>query len=232
MLLALVSSISEGAARLPPACPARVKKEESMAQRNHAERWLLVIVSTAAASSTLRVHAWRKLRSLGGLYLQQSVCLLPERSETNRAVKRLLDRVWREGGEGRALTISITDPREERAVIEEFQWERADEYGEVVSRTPAFLEEIEMERARGRATYAEVEESEADLDRLRAWLSKIRARDYFGSPAAEEAEAAVERCAAALAKFEAEALAGEAPEQAAPARQAKRSRPLRTVEGG
>lgn len=194
--------------------------------------WLLVIVSTAGTNSTLRVHVWRRLRSLGGLYLQQAVCLLPERPETTRAVNRLLDRVRREGGEGRVLAISLADTKEERAIIEEFQCERSDEYAEVVSRTPAFLEEIEMERGRGRTTYAEVEESEADLDRLRSWLSKIKARDYFGAPAADEAGAAVERCVAVLAEFEAEALAAEVPEPGEESATTRATKRLRAVEGG
>lgn len=180
-------------------------------------RWLLVIVSTAGAPSTLRVHVWRRLRSLGGLYLQQAVCLLPDRPETTRAVTRMLTRVRHEGGEGRMIRITVTDVAEEQAIIAGFQQERDDEYREVVSKTPAFLSEIAAERARGRITYTEVEESEADLQRLRTWLARIRARDYFGAPQANEAQAAVEACAAALAEFEAAALAAEAPEPAAPA---------------
>jgi hypothetical protein len=180
-------------------------------------RWLLVIVSTAGAPSALRVHVWRRLRSLGGLYLQQAVCLLPDRPETTRAVTRMLTRVRHEGGEGRMIRISITDPAEEQAVIASFQQERADEYREVISKTPAFLQEIASERAKGRATYTEVEESDADLQRMRTWLARIRARDYFSAPQAREAEAAVEACAAALGEFEAAALAAEAPESAAPA---------------
>lgn len=179
--------------------------------------WLLVIVSTAGAPSTLRVHVWRRLRSLGGLYLQQAVCLLPDRPDTARAVTRMLSRVRHEGGEGRTIRIAVTDPAEEQAVIAEFQRERADEYREVISKTPAFLAEIAAERAKGRATYTEVEESDADLQRLRTWLARIRARDYFGVPQAQEAQAAVDRCAAALAEFEAAALAAEAPEPATPA---------------
>lgn len=81
---------------------------------------------------------------------------------------------------------------------------------------------------RGRATYAEVEESEADLDRLRKWLGRVRARDYFGAPGRAEAEAAVERCAAALAGFETEALAGELPAQILPA--SERRPKLRALE--
>jgi hypothetical protein len=191
-----------------------------------AQRWLLVTVSTAA-SSTLRVHAWRKLRSLGALYLQNSVVLLPGRPETARAVARLLDRLRRSGGDGRSLSITLTDPGEERQVIAQLSAERSDEYQEVVSRVPAFLEEIAYERKRGRATYAEVEESEADLERLRKWFARVTARDYFGAPGRAEAEEAIERCAAELAAFEAEAFAAELPEEGAQTTTPK----LRAVEG-
>jgi hypothetical protein len=102
-------------------------------------------------------------------------------------------------------------------IIEAFRSERATEYAEVLERVPSLLEELETERARGRTTYAEVEESEADLERFRSWLSKIAARDYFGAPNAAEAHAAVERCAAELAAFEQAALAAEAPDPTADA---------------
>jgi hypothetical protein len=82
---------------------------------------------------------------------------------------------------------------------------------------PAFLDEIAYERGRGRATYAEVEESEADLERLQKWFTRVRARDYFDAPGRSDAEQAVERCAAVLAEFEAEALAAELAGEAAPA---------------
>jgi hypothetical protein len=102
-------------------------------------------------------------------------------------------------------------PAERTRIIEAFRSERAVEYAEVLKRTPAFLDEMASERARGRATYAEVEESEADLERFQSWLAKIAARDYFDAPNAAQARAAVERCAQALAAFEQEALDAEAP---------------------
>ena len=146
------------------------------------QRWLLVVTSTAGGPASLRVQVWRKLRSLGALYLQQSVCLLPDRPEVSRAVRRLLDRVRRDGGEARLLHLTLPDPDEHAQIVAAFRHERASEYAEVLERTPAFVEELATERARGRTTYAEVEESEADLERFRSWLSKIAARDYFGAP--------------------------------------------------
>jgi hypothetical protein len=190
------------------------------------EPWLLVIVSTGG-SSTLRVHAWRKLRSFGALYLQHSVALLPARPHTARGVRRLLERLRRSGGDGRALPITIDDRGEEAAVVAQFRAERSDEYREIVSHVPAFLEELARERAQGRATYGELEESEANLERLRKWLARVGARDYFDAPGRAEAEQAVERCAAELASFEQEALAAELRgEDTAP-----ESRRLRALEG-
>jgi hypothetical protein len=61
-----------------------------------------------------------------------------------------------------------------------------------------------------RATYAEVEESEAYLDRFRNWLAKIAARDYFSAPGGEAASAAIDQAAADLAAFEQAALHAEA----------------------
>ncbi|MGW3349726.1 Chromate resistance protein ChrB [Nonomuraea rubra] len=173
--------------------------------------WLLVSMSTAGAAPTLRVQVWRKLRSLGALYLQQSVCLLPEREQTVRQLRRLLDRVHQQGGNGRMLRLTLTDAGEERQIVGEFNAARDAEYAEVLQRLPAFRQELAAERARGRATYAEVEESEADLERFRSWMAKIAARDYFGAPAGAAARAAVEDAAADLAAFEQAALTAESP---------------------
>lgn len=168
-------------------------------------------VSTTGAAASLRMQVWRKLRSLGGLYLQASVCLLPDRASVAREVSRLVDRVHRDGGAARVLRRVLSDRVQEDALRAEANAARDGEYAEILERVPAFLAELAQERAKGRATYAEVEESEADLTRFRAWLTKIEARDYFAAPGGQAARDAVEDCAVELAAFEAEALANEAP---------------------
>lgn len=178
------------------------------------EPWLLIGVSTAGAPGTLRVHVWRKLRSLGALYVQQSVCLLPARPQVVREVRRLADRVHHQGGSARVLRIELTDAQERAGVVAEFNGARDAEYAEVLERLPAFTEELDTERARGRASYVEVEENEADLERFRGWLAKIAARDYFDAPAGGRARAAVAAAEEQLAAFEAEALRREAPTEA------------------
>jgi hypothetical protein len=107
------------------------------------------------------------------------------------------------------LRITLTDSRQEIAVIDAIQRERTDEYREVVERTRQFHDELRLERRRGRTTYTELEESDADLARHQKWLAAIRARDYFDAPGSEEATAAVASCEEALARFESEALSAE-----------------------
>jgi len=175
----------------------------------------------------LRVYAWRKLRSLGAHYLQQSVCLLPDTPRTLRVVNRLLGRLRAEGGQGELLRIQLTDAKQEATLIERFQRERSDEYREVVERTQQFHQELEHERRRGRATYTELEESDADLARHVKWLAAIRARDYFNAPGGEAATQAVTACEQALAEFEAEALSAELDPKQEPSAPA-----LRAIDGG
>ena len=193
-----------------------------------ARDWLLITISTpAGATSTLRVYAWRNLRSLGAHYLQQSVCLLPATPKTTRATARLVTRLRADGGRGEMLRIQLTDAKQEEAIIDAMQRERTDEYHEVVERTQQFHEELQLERRRGRATYTELEESDADLARHQKWLAAIRARDYFDAPGGQEAAAAVASCEEALARFESEALSAELDESTPDRRPG-----LRAVEGG
>jgi hypothetical protein len=112
------------------------------------------------------------------------------------------------------LRVQLTDATQESTVIDAMQRERTDEYREVVERTRQFHDELRLERRRGRATYTELEESDADLARHQKWLGAIRARDYFDAPGAEQAIAAVTACEEALARFESEALSAELDEPA------------------
>ncbi len=171
---------------------------------------MLITVSTPpGGSSTLRVYAWRNLRSLGAHYLQQSVCVLPATPRTTRAAARVVARLRAEGGHGEMLRIRLSDSKQEAAVIDAIQRERTDEYRELVESTSQFHEELQHERRRGRATYTELEESDADLARYQKWLTAIRARDYFDAAGGQEAAAAVASCEEALARFESEALSAE-----------------------
>ena len=178
--------------------------------------WLLVSASTGK-SATLRVFVWRQMRRLGAVHLGPSVGLLPMLPAVSEVVNRMVDRVRADGGKARAFTVTLTAEDAEQVKAEQ-RADRDREYAEVLERVPAFLAEIETETGRGRATYTEVEESEADLGRFERWLDSIRSRDYFDAPGAASAAAAVDACRTALAGFEAKAVAADTADEAQQAR--------------
>jgi hypothetical protein len=83
------------------------------------------------------------------------------------------------------------------------------EYREMLQRLPSFFDELDSETTRGNFTFAEVEESEADLARFDAWLTKIAKRDYFDAPLAAQVRSELDRARDALRAFEAAAWASE-----------------------
>lgn len=169
-------------------------------------RWLLVAVTTAGAPASLRVHVWRRLRGLGALYLQQSICLLPATDDTEKEVADLIARVQDDGGQARCLHVQTTDTGETAGLVAEMQSAIDAEYQDFLERIGDFFAELATETERDRVTFAEVEESEADLDRYQTWAAKIAARDYFGAPHGGQATAELQRAGEALAQFEALAL--------------------------
>lgn len=174
--------------------------------------WLLVSTSTSGGPAGLRVLVWRRLRGLGALYLQQSVCLLPDRAAVVASVEDLRDRVVRDGGSMRILRIAVTDRAAEAALVDELNAARDAEYDDVLERLPALHQELDSERRRGRTTFEEVEENETDLERFRSWTAKIAARDYFSAPAGKKVETALAAAAAALRAFETEAVRAAVPD--------------------
>src|SRR5260370_359720 len=91
-----------------PACTADVAAAgpaavPAVSPADAGERGLLGTVSLSAGQASLRVHVWRRLRSLGAGDLQSSVCLLPDRAGVLRGGRRLRDRGPREGRGARVL---------------------------------------------------------------------------------------------------------------------------------
>ena len=94
-------------------------------------------------------------------------------------------------------------------VIDAIQRERTDEYREMVESTRQFRKGLQLERRRGRTTYTELDEADADLARHQKWLAAIGARDYFDAPGGQGAANAVASCEEAVARFQREALSAE-----------------------
>jgi hypothetical protein len=91
-----------------------------------------------------------------------------------------------------------------------FQAARNDEYAEIVDRCQDFLAQVNKEYAASHFTYAELEENEVDLVKLRNWLAKVRERDVFHADGRQAVEKALEECERALEAYADRVYAAEA----------------------
>jgi hypothetical protein len=163
--------------------------------------WLLLTYRLPSGESRERVAVWREVRRSGALHLQQSVVAFPDVESFRKAVERLRTAVSELGGHTLVLRGEpLAEPDRERL---EQAWEeaRSAEYGELISECEKYLVEIEHEFEIEKFTLAELDEEEAELDRLRRWRERIAARDVHGCELRPEAEAALERAAEAVARF-------------------------------
>nr|WP_312876411.1 Chromate resistance protein ChrB [Rhizobium laguerreae] len=64
----------------------------------------------------------------------------------------------------------------------------------MLGRCDDFEAEIAKETTSNHFSYAEIEENDEDLKKLRSWYEKIRRLDFYGATLAAEAEARLAKC--------------------------------------
>jgi dienelactone hydrolase len=164
--------------------------------------WHLFVYRLPTKSSSMRVAVWRELRRIGALPLQQAVVALPEAGGLSDQLDAIAERVRNQGGVVYRFPLAGLSG-EDRARLEgEWNALRTQEYEEIVEECQTkFEREIEFEIFRGNLTAAEAEEIEADLEKIKTWFERIRARDVFAVTGRESAAAAIAKCEQLLEDF-------------------------------
>jgi hypothetical protein len=170
--------------------------------------WLLLIYRVPSEPTRLRSTVWRRIKSLGAIYLQNSAAALPASPSAERALRRLRREIL--DMSGTAVLMSCDVLAGEQEVRASFQAARNDEYEEIVDKCEDFLQQVKKEYAANHFTYAELEENEVDLVKLRNWLAKVRDRDAFGADGRQATEKALEQCEESLEAYAARVYAEEA----------------------
>ena len=97
-----------------------------------ADGWLLLVYRVPPEPSRLRSAVWRRLKSLGAIYLQNSAAALPVSVGAERALRKLRSEILDMGGTAVLLSCSVLAGATE--VHAAFQAARDDEYEEIVDR--------------------------------------------------------------------------------------------------
>jgi len=173
-----------------------------------ASGWLLLIYRVPPEPTRLRSTVWRRIKSLGAIYLQNSVAALPASQANERSLRRLRREIV--DMSGTAILLSAAALAGDAEVRGAFQAARNDEYEEIVDKCADFLRQVQKEYDEHHFTYAELEENEEDLVKLKNWFAKIVERDVFGADGRATTERSLESCEQSLEAYAARVYAEEA----------------------
>ncbi|MBA2692560.1 MAG: chromate resistance protein [Rubrobacter sp.] len=147
-------------------------------------RWLILVYKLPREPSRHRVAVWRKLKTLGAIYLQDGVAVLPEDEVTKEQLEWLQLRVSESGGAARIWRGEPNTVAEDRNLVEEFRSSREVAYENLIESAAR----IERKAALGGEASRLMEE----LRKVEREFRTERKRDYFGTPLREDARAAIE----------------------------------------
>ena len=179
-----------------------------MTEKTEGTGWLVLIYRVPPEPTRLRSTVWRRIKGLGAIYLQNSAAALPASVATERALRRLRREIIDMSGTAVLLSCSVLAG--ESDVHKAFQAARNDEYEEIVDRCEDFLQQVKKEYTANHFTYAELEENEVDLVKLKNWFAKIIERDVFGASGRAACEQLLDKCEQSLEAYAARVYAEEA----------------------
>lgn len=161
--------------------------------------WLLLVYRIPSEPTRLRATVWRRLKSLGAVYLQNSAAALPAGDGAERALRKLRREILEM--KGSAVLLSCSALAGGQDVVAMFQAARDSEYEEILDKCADFHAGLEKEYVANHFTYGELEENEVELVKLRSWYGKVVARDVYAAPNRPAALAALDKCEVALEEY-------------------------------
>lgn len=151
-----------------------------------------------------RVAVWRLLKRMGGIYLQQALCVFPDNARLRHELDAVLKRIEQSAGEYHLLPLRRLSPEEDAKLAEQFLEQTNKHYEEIIENCEVnFTKEIEFEIFRANFTYEEAEEIRIEFEKLVNWFERVRERDWFNSPREADARVWIEKCERMLEDFEA-----------------------------
>jgi hypothetical protein len=155
-------------------------------------RWAILIYHLPREPSRHRVAVWRRLKTLGALYLQDGVAALPEDAVTREQLEWLQIRIREAGGEATLWEALPNTVAENTDLVEAFRGAREEGYGRVIAGAERIRREAEL-GGDGAPLFEE-------LARLGREFRAERRRDYFRSPLRTEAAEALRAARRVLVK--------------------------------
>lgn len=164
----------------------------------HKVSWVLILFQVPSEPSRYRVAVWRQLRRTGAVPMSPGVWVLPAGPAFEPDLDQVAELCREAGG-----TFALIDaaPRNEPSaalIANAYKSVRLDEWSEFVADCGKFEQEIAREIQKRKFTFAELEEEEQSLTRLRRWYRDLKKRDALGLSEAKAADERLRACTAVL----------------------------------
>jgi hypothetical protein len=156
-------------------------------------KWLFFSYSLPSEPSKARVFVWRQLKKLGAVNYQ-TVWVIPHSNESVNELRKLIETIEGYKGEGMLVEGKALDKNQEERIHKAFMDSRNEEYNEVIEKCEDFFKEIKFEIERKNFIFAEVEENEEELEKLKQWLKKVEKRDFVKAPLRKTAIEKIKEC--------------------------------------
>jgi len=160
--------------------------------------WVLVMPQIPSEPSRHRVAVWRQLRKAGAVPLSSGVWALPAGPAFQADLDRAGELCRKGGGTFAVIDAAPRDEATAALIRDTFAAARLDEWAEFMADCGKFDAEIAKEIGKAKFTFAELEEEEQSLERLRRWYRDLKKRDVLELPEAKAADATLRDCAAVL----------------------------------
>ena len=146
------------------------------------QRWLILIYRLPREPSRPRVAAWRKLKALGALYLQDGVAALPDDALTREQLEWLQLQIREANGEATLWEAQPNTSGENKELVAAFRSSREEAYRALIAGAKRLQRKAQLGGSQGLLE---------ELDKLEREFRAERRRDYFRSPLRKEAAAAL-----------------------------------------
>lgn len=132
--------------------------------------WLLLTYTLPADPSALRVKAWRKLKRIGALLLQNALWVLPARPATREQYQWLAAEISEMGGQALYWEAQLIMGMAEETLISQFQDQVDEGYQNLLN---------------------QIESQTDDLESIARQYQQLLAKDYFRSELGQRVRQAI-----------------------------------------
>lgn len=138
--------------------------------------WIVFVYKIPSEPTKYRASVWREIKHLGGIYIQNGVCVFPDIDDVLLNVRSVAEMVHSYGGTEYTFVAKSVPQNQAGDLIESFHDARNEEYDVLITECDALMAEYTQ------IPPQQLTDVKSHYTRLRKAANIIMGRDYFDAP--------------------------------------------------